>query len=105
MEQGFTNDRYGHHFGINFYPFFNEFCLLMACVFYEMFSTENPAKDGDVQKRNSFEDDQDNEEGNFVSITKPERQQKLNTQVFSPPPISCGKVLTLALAFFLVIVD
>ena len=101
MEQGFTSDPYGHHFGINFYPFFNEFCLLMACVFYEMFSTENPAKDGDVKKRNSFEDDQDNETGNFVSITKPEK--KLYTQIFSPLPISCGKLLTLALAFFLVI--
>merc|ERR1712037_852874 len=58
MEQGFSCEKSKyHHFGTKFYPFFNEFCLLMACVFYEMFSTEDP--DVNVPEGNSNEDDQD----------------------------------------------
>merc|ERR1711971_729242 len=49
IEQGFScNKTYYNHFGNHFYPFFNEFCLLMACVFYEMFSTEDPDEDEDI---------------------------------------------------------
>jgi len=63
LEQGFSCPKtYFHHYGSIYYPFFNEFCLLMACVFYEMFSAEDPDEedDVDVRDRNPDEDDHDN---------------------------------------------
>ena len=55
----------------------------MACVFYEMFSTEDPGEDEDVNdpKENPNEEDQDNasapQEGNFLSVRRSEGQQIL----------------------------
>ena len=78
LEQGFSCSKtYFHHYGSIYYPFFNEFCLLMACVFYEMFSSEDPDEDVYVREGNpNNEDDQDETrallapsppEGNFLS--------------------------------------
>ena len=102
MEQGFSCEKtYYNHFGTNFYPFFNEFCLLMACVFYEMFGTEDPDEDVNVREG------QDSatapaQEGKLLVCTKNRKttntfHQKLYHQV--QRTISCGKVLISALAF------
>ena len=79
IEQGFSCKKtYYNHFGNHFYPFFNEFCLLMACVFYEMFSTADPGEEEDVNvpEGTPNEDNQDNapavQEGNSLSVQKAE---------------------------------
>ena len=99
MEQGFSCEKFKYpHFGTNFYPFFNEFCLLMACVFYEMFSTEDPDEDDDV----NVPDGQNSapaQEGKPLVFTKSRKtrntfHRKLYHQVLSwKRPTSCGKVL------------
>ena len=49
LEQGFfCKDSKHHHFDHTFYPFFAEFCTMMVCIFYEMFShQETSVKDTD----------------------------------------------------------
>ena len=105
MEQGFSCEKFKYpHFGTNFFPFFNEFCLLMACVFYEMFSTEDPDEDEDVNVPD-VQNSAPAQEGKPLVFTKSRKtrntfHRKLYHQVLSwKRPTSCGKVLILALAF------
>ena len=83
IEQGFSCKKtYYNHYGNHFYPFFNEFCLLMACVFYEMFSTEDPGEDEDVDvpEGSPNEDNQDDapalQEGNSSCLSKKQQDHK-----------------------------